>query len=353
MADRFGTHLAGQIDFEGGVDRHLFLVVPDHVGVVHPGTAHDGDGRVVVDEVVETLRAEREGGDHLAGQHARIGSRRRFGDGASLVEVQHAVGEHLGMDRQTLLVQQFAGNGVGNAADAKLDTGAVLDQVTDIGADLAVTIIRVDDGQLRQGIVVFDQEIDVVEVDHRVAVSPRRLSIHFQNDEVSRFHHLALISGGKRQGNEAEAIRRRAGAEKDIGLLALQRIVASGTQVARNAGTGAQPGGGAGTDGIEPGAVHEMPLHRRVGVPLAFVQGQTGRHADVPDTRRNGVQLLQDAFRFSAGQRRNHKVVRMDFRQRFFDADQFVTVVIRAGHVFLPADVDVVFGNEWLIASVF
>jgi hypothetical protein len=49
-------------------------------------------------------------------------------DDAGLDEVDHAVGEHLGVDAEVVLVHQRREHRVGNGADAHLQNGAVGDE---------------------------------------------------------------------------------------------------------------------------------------------------------------------------------------------------------------------------------
>ena len=51
------------------------------------------------------------------------------------VQIHHAIGEHLGVDAQVLAVHQEGGDGIGNAADAELQGGAIFDQFGDVTAD--------------------------------------------------------------------------------------------------------------------------------------------------------------------------------------------------------------------------
>ena len=56
-------------------------------------------------------------------------------DDAGLDEIDHAVGEHLGVDAEVVLVEQAAQHRVGNRADAHLQRRAVGDERGDVLAD--------------------------------------------------------------------------------------------------------------------------------------------------------------------------------------------------------------------------
>ena len=66
LADRIGDDLAGEVDLDRGVDGDHPLEGPDHVGVVGEVDRPHLDHRVVVDEVVQPLRAHDEGRHDLA-----------------------------------------------------------------------------------------------------------------------------------------------------------------------------------------------------------------------------------------------------------------------------------------------
>src|SRR3546814_6802872 len=93
-ADGLRRALADEVDLCGGVDRHEAVVAGDHPGVVHPADRQHLDRRVLVQEVVETLGAQAEGGDDLSGAHPLV----RPGYPAELHQVDEAVGEQTAVD---------------------------------------------------------------------------------------------------------------------------------------------------------------------------------------------------------------------------------------------------------------
>ena len=66
VADRVGAHLARQVHLQGGVDRHHLVLPADDARVVDVLRGVEGEGGIVVDEIVELLRAQAEAGHHLA-----------------------------------------------------------------------------------------------------------------------------------------------------------------------------------------------------------------------------------------------------------------------------------------------
>jgi hypothetical protein len=87
--------------------------------------------RVAVHELVELLRAQREGGQHLAVVVVLLA----VGDHASLDQRHDAVADHFGVDAEVVLVGQLHDHGVGNAAVADLQRGAIGNHVGDVLAD--------------------------------------------------------------------------------------------------------------------------------------------------------------------------------------------------------------------------
>ena len=130
-AEGVSAYLAGEVHLEGGVDGCHLGVLGDDVGVVGVADVHHGHHRVVVDEVIDLLGAHEEGGYHLAAVDALLGSV----DYAFPDEGQDAVGEHLGVDTEVLVVTELGQYGVGNGADTHLQGGSVLDQGGAVASD--------------------------------------------------------------------------------------------------------------------------------------------------------------------------------------------------------------------------
>ena len=106
------------------IDDHAVVLHDDvrQVGVVDGVAEHVG---VAVDRLVQRLRPEPEGADDLAGVSCLAGA----GDDTGLVEVDDAVGEHLGVDAEVAhaALEQQRADRVRHGADADLQAAAVLD----------------------------------------------------------------------------------------------------------------------------------------------------------------------------------------------------------------------------------
>ena len=194
-ADGVGADLAGDVHFDRAVDGGDFGVLADDGGVVDVADIEHRDERIVVDEVVESLGADHESGDDLAGVDLLLAA----GDDALFDEVDEAVGEHFGVDAEFAVAAQRGKDGVRNRADAHLEGGAVFDQVGADFADLGLDFAGGRNGDGRDGDVVLDHRVDAVDVDEAVAVSARHVVIHL-GDDVAR----DLNGGDGRLDRDAE-----------------------------------------------------------------------------------------------------------------------------------------------------
>ena len=169
MSDRVGDDLPRQVDLDRRVDRDHPAERADHVGVVREVDRPHLDHRVVMDEVVEALRAHDEGGHDLAA----VALLARPGDDAGLDQIDHRVREHLGVDPEIAFVAEREGRCRRDRADAELERGAVGDEIGDELADLPLDCADLPDGVLVRRHVDLDREIDVAHVDEAVAERPR------------------------------------------------------------------------------------------------------------------------------------------------------------------------------------
>ncbi len=129
-ADGLRADLAGEINLDGAIDRdHALELANDErvVGVV--GGPHL-DHRVVVYEVQQTSRAH----DKARHNPPWVALLARAGDDAALDEIEHTIGEHLGMHAQVAPVSERLERRVRNRADAELQGRAILDQLGDIAS---------------------------------------------------------------------------------------------------------------------------------------------------------------------------------------------------------------------------
>ena len=173
-AERVGADLAGEVDLQRGVDRHHLVLLADDERVVDVLGRVEGEQRVVVDVVVEPLGAHAEAGDDLAAVERLAAA----GDHARLDQVDDAVGDHLGVDAQVLLVLEELQHRLRDAADAELDGRAVLDQRGDVLADLARCLAsRLGRRALSMsGASAGHQDVEVVDVEEAVAQRARHVA---------------------------------------------------------------------------------------------------------------------------------------------------------------------------------
>jgi hypothetical protein len=135
------------------------------------------DERVVVDKVVQLLSSNEETANDLALVDCLV----VVGDAALGDEVDDAVGEHLRVDAQILVVVQLRQHRVRDAADAHLQGGAVLDQVlgnqlADLGLDVRGRLA----GVVGQGHVHLDGGVKVRRVHRRVAKGAGHARVHLR-----------------------------------------------------------------------------------------------------------------------------------------------------------------------------
>jgi hypothetical protein len=159
----------------------------------------------VVDEVIQPLRAQDEGGHDLAA----IALLARPVDDARLDEVDHGVREHLGVNPEVALVAQGQRRRCRNGPDAKLQRGAVGNEVRhelpDPALDVPDRIKRV----CIWGQVDFDGEIDLVHVDEAIAERAGHRAVELDDHGLRRPDRRVhrLDAGPKR--TEAVTVRWR------------------------------------------------------------------------------------------------------------------------------------------------
>jgi hypothetical protein len=145
------------------------------VGVVGGVKLED---RIVVNEVEQALGPQHEAGNDLV----RVDGLPLVVDHARLNQVDHAVGEHLGVDAQVAMIAQQPKHGVGNPSDAGLQRGPVRNQAGDVARDGAMhagDFVRLHFGQR---VRALDDGVDLGHVEKRVAQRARALVVHLDDD---------------------------------------------------------------------------------------------------------------------------------------------------------------------------
>src|SRR4029077_11871910 len=93
--------------------------------------------RGAVDEIIEFPRAKAKARDHPT----TVERRTRAGDDASLDQLEHAIGNDIGMDAEIAALLEMLQCLVGYAAEVDLQRGAVLDDVGDVARDLLRDVV--------------------------------------------------------------------------------------------------------------------------------------------------------------------------------------------------------------------
>ena len=170
-ADGIGADLAGEVNFQRGVDGHHLVLLADDGRVVDVFGRMEREQRIVVHVIVELLRAEAEAGDDFAAVNRLAVA----GDGAALDQVDDAVGDHLGVDAEVFLVLQKADHRLRDAADAELNGRAVLHQRGDVFGDLPGRLGDLGGRHFQNRRLRRHQHVNVVDVDEAVAQRPRHV----------------------------------------------------------------------------------------------------------------------------------------------------------------------------------
>ena len=93
--------------------------------------------RVIIEKVHQAVGPHDKTGDHLAAIAGLAGP----GNDSPLDEVDHPIGEHLGMDAQVTPIGQRLQRGIGNGADAQLQRRPILDQLPYIPTDYSLCLV--------------------------------------------------------------------------------------------------------------------------------------------------------------------------------------------------------------------
>ena len=211
-AQRVGAHLAREVHRERRVDGHHLVVARDDVGVVDVPGGVELEERVVVHVAVELFRAHAEARHDLPRVQGLLLSR----DHARLDEVDHAVGEGLGVHAQVPLVHEVGEHGVGDPAHARLDGGLVLDEVGKVLADTLGDPGGRFSLELQQGHVVLHERMDLADVEKAVAQRPGHVGIDLRHHVAG---HLGSRLGdvhGDAQGDVTVVVRGRHGDERHV-----------------------------------------------------------------------------------------------------------------------------------------
>ena len=213
FAKRVGDDLAGQVDLERGVDRDHVVVLGNHERVVGIVRRVHFECRIVVEELEQLMCAGGETADDLAAVQRLV----LAGDHAEPGELHHAVGEHLGVDAEIVLVRQHGEDGVGDIADAELERGAIGDQPFEVQGDVAHRLGHLVAGRpLEQRLGVVDELVDLVDMNERVAERARHPLVDLGDDELGRFDRRLRDVDRDAQAAPAVLVRRTDAHQRDV-----------------------------------------------------------------------------------------------------------------------------------------
>ena len=153
--DGVADHLTGDVDLDRGVHGHHLRHLGDYERVVREAHVADQHRGVVVHELVarheplnaqlRLLRSHDEAGGGTARVHRLLPVNLTIlpyelvRDGTRLNQVNHTITEHLAVHAEALVPLQVRHDSVGNHANARLQRGAVLDEI--VGNQLADLVL--------------------------------------------------------------------------------------------------------------------------------------------------------------------------------------------------------------------
>ena len=187
VPDAVGAHLAGEIDFDRGVDRHQLVQLPEQACVVRAVARVELNFGIVAHEVEHAPRAVHEA-RHDA---VRVDCLESVCDRAGRVQIHEAVGKHLGVDAEVALFAEPREHRVGNRADAELEHRAVLHEVRDELPDACVGLRHRLRRMLHERAVRVDECRDALEPHMRRAMRARHLLVDFRDDDFRRVRRRA------------------------------------------------------------------------------------------------------------------------------------------------------------------
>ena len=176
-----GADLPRQIDREGLRQRNHGVVPRNNRGVCDILDRSELEQRVVVDEIIEFARAEAKARDHPTGVQRLL----RAGDDASLDQVEHALGDNIGMDAEITAPLEMFQSFIRDAAEVDLQRGAVLDDLGDVARNLLRDIVDRRMAVFGHFALDWDKTSDALNGDQRIPVRARHAWVDFGDDRGS------------------------------------------------------------------------------------------------------------------------------------------------------------------------
>ena len=181
-----GDHLPHQVNLHAGVDGDQVVILGNDIGIVDILDRVHGHGGVVVHVVVEAAGAHEEGGHALAPVEGLL----LVGDVARLGQLHHAVGEHLRVDAQVVLLFQEQQDSIGNGADAQLKGIPVPDQLGHVLPDGPLHLADLGGRQLNDGGAALHDAVKPGDMEEAVPQGPGHVLVDLGDDQVG------LLGGG-------------------------------------------------------------------------------------------------------------------------------------------------------------
>src|SRR5262245_2575111 len=138
------------------------------------------DGRIVVDEIKKSFRAEDERGHHLTAVNCLAYAI----DGAGLDEWNDSIGEHLRMDAQMAVISQKRPDRIRNTADAHLQSRPIFNEAGDVLSYFHLNWRYRTWRQFEERRTALHEHIDVVDVNERIAMDAGHLRIDLCNNHA-------------------------------------------------------------------------------------------------------------------------------------------------------------------------
>src|SRR6266536_926098 len=331
VPDGIGADLAGEVDLQGGVDSDHAVIAGDQDGIVDVGGGVEFKDRVVVDEIENTLGAKNESDDDFA----RLEVLALASDDAGFDQRDDSVGDQFAMNGEILAVGEQGKNGVGDAADAGLEHGAVFDQAGHVAGDGGVHFGNFHLFHLAQRPGGLDHNVDFAHVDDAVAISTRHLIVDLCD------HVASLMGGGEGcvQPDSKTAEPVRVG-RRDLDQCDVEWHGAADEEFFNFAQVDRRVVGTAVVDGVahvgadEDGVVAEMSSHFGGNVR----RRPHGHHVDdldILDVRTALHERFDQSLRFGAPGLDVNPHAGLDTAQRFFGRAQFFLVLNFPRHSFL------------------
>ena len=206
LADAVGTDLAGQINLDGGIDRHGVGILADALRIVRPAHIVEHRVLVVVQILVHVTGAKSQTG-HAA---TRLYLLQGVVDHPSLHQTEHSVRHRLGVEAEMPMVLQPVQDGIRNATHSDLEGSPVRNLGGDVGTDSRLYLGRRAELHVHRRVVALDGGGDLRLMDHRGTVKIRNALVHLGDHYFRRLDGRLGEIGGDVVAAIAVLVRERA-----------------------------------------------------------------------------------------------------------------------------------------------